>query len=193
MIRTIRDCADKIKSMVSMREIAEMYGFVPNRKTRKIRCPFHDDSGPSMQIYPGSRGYYCFSCNTGGDCINFVQRLFGLSFPDACRKINEDFGLHLNIEGDTDEEARKASELAYKARMKELKRQEERLKLAHTIYDAAMDRFTFLDMVMMENKPKHPDEPVSPDYIYASKNIDAAWQDVIEAADALRRAEQERR
>lgn len=193
MNRTLHDCADKIKSMVTMRDVAEMYGFSTDRRTQKIRCPFHDDNGPSLQVYPGSRGYYCFSCGTGGDVINFVQRLFSINFLDACRKMNDDFQLHLNIEGNMDAETRRAAELAHRARMEKKRRDEERRKLAYTIYDAAYNRFSFLDILMTSNRPTDPNKPISPDYIYAAKNIDAAWNEVQEAADALRKIEKESR
>lgn len=183
------DCAEKIKQMVTMQDIAEMYGFAPDSRSKKALCPFHNDRKPSMQIYPGHRGYYCFVCGAGGDCINFVQRLFGLSFIDACKKINDDFLLHLDIDGAADGEARKEAERAYLQRIEQKKRFDEKRKLAHAIFDAAYNRFAFLDILMEENKPLNPKRSVSPEYIYACKHIDEAWNDVQEAADAIRELE----
>lgn len=35
--------------------------------TRKLSCPKHSDSDPSLHVYPGDQGWYCFSHNEGGD------------------------------------------------------------------------------------------------------------------------------
>ena len=64
----------------------------------KARCPFHGDHMPSMQVYDGDRGYWCFVCNDGGDVIDFTRKYFRLSFHDAIRRINTDFNLHLPID-----------------------------------------------------------------------------------------------
>jgi DNA primase len=47
------------------------------------RCPFHEDEHPSFAVYPETRSFYCFGCNTGGDVIDFVRRADNLSFRDA--------------------------------------------------------------------------------------------------------------
>lgn len=77
---------------VSMQSIAERYGFKVN-KNGQISCPFHSDSHPSMKVYPGKRGWYCFVCNQGGDVVSFVSKLFSLSRLEAAKKICSDFGL----------------------------------------------------------------------------------------------------
>ena len=43
----------------------------------KIRCPFHDDSTPSLHVYddPG-RGWYCFGCRRGGSVYDFAANLW---------------------------------------------------------------------------------------------------------------------
>lgn len=49
------------------------------------RCPFHNDRTPSFTIYDGGRRFKCFGCGAGGDVLDFVQRAYGLSLPDAAR------------------------------------------------------------------------------------------------------------
>ena len=63
----------KVKEGVSMQQVAEYYGLKVNRKGLCL-CPFHQDQRPSMKIYPDGKGYYCFSCGSGGDQIKFVAR-----------------------------------------------------------------------------------------------------------------------
>jgi DNA primase len=61
-------------------------------KTYMMRCPFHDDNTPSMAVHPEGR-YYCFGCNERGGYISYIMKLYGLSFPEAVRKIEEITGL----------------------------------------------------------------------------------------------------
>lgn len=35
--------------------------------SRKLSCPKHSDTEPSLHVYPGDKGAYCFACNEGGD------------------------------------------------------------------------------------------------------------------------------
>ena len=187
-----QDIADAIKATVSMLEVAEYYGFAVNRRTRKIICPFHEDTHPSMHIYAGSKGYHCFVCGTGGDVIDFVMRLFNLSFIDACKKMNEDFRLNLKIGGERTEEEKKEAERAYFERMERRRADEQKRNYLYALYDAAYNRYSFLDILKRENTPKNPNDPVSHDYIYACKHIDGAWHDVENAVDRIRKYENER-
>ena len=88
------DYAEIIKSTVPMPEVAERYTgqrIVRNR----IRCPMHNGTDRNLRIYPKS--YYCWVCHAAGDQIQFVQSVLSLSFQDAMRRINDDFGLGLPI------------------------------------------------------------------------------------------------
>lgn len=96
---------ENIKDLVGMKTAAEFYGFPVGRNGCCI-CPFHQDRRPSMRIYPHNRGYYCFSCGSGGDVIKFVSRLFGLNNEQAAVKLIEDFLLPIQTEGLTYRERR---------------------------------------------------------------------------------------
>lgn len=88
------DAFRAIKEAVSARDAAARYGFEPDRAGR-IRCPFHDDQNPSLRLYDGSGGWWCFVCNEGGSVIDFTARLFGLSPFQAAKKLDREFGLGL--------------------------------------------------------------------------------------------------
>lgn len=51
-------------------------------------CPFHKDTKPSLCLYEGDKGFYCFSCGEGGDAIKLVMQTREVSFPEAVRYIN---------------------------------------------------------------------------------------------------------
>ena len=69
--------AEIIKQSLSMQEVAEKYGFYPNR-AGFIQCPFHTgDHTASLKVYPEKGGgFYCFGCKAHGSVIDFVMRLF---------------------------------------------------------------------------------------------------------------------
>lgn len=47
------------------------------------RCPLHDDREPSLVIYPSTQSYFCFSCQHGGDVIDFLSRRHNVGFKEA--------------------------------------------------------------------------------------------------------------
>lgn len=91
------DLFREVKERVPVIEAARRYGFEPDRQG-KIRCPFHDDSHPSLQLYKGVRGWWCYVCDRGGSVIDFVAGLFSISPREAALKLNEDFSLGLTLE-----------------------------------------------------------------------------------------------
>ena len=85
---------EQVKGEVTARQVAEYYG-IHVRRNGMVCCPFHDDKHPSMKI---DKYYYCFACGVGGDCIDFVARMFGLSQYEAAVKVVEDFRLDVEIQ-----------------------------------------------------------------------------------------------
>lgn len=84
----------RTRELVPMEQAAQRYGFPIDRQGR-IHCPFHDDQTPSLRIYPGARGWWCFVCNEGGSVIDFVAKLYGLPPLEAAKKLDADFHLGL--------------------------------------------------------------------------------------------------
>ena len=65
----------EIKAQLSIGAVLHYYGLQPDRNQR-LHCPFHVDNTPSMQIYPATNTWCCFSsnCKAGtGDVIQFIQ------------------------------------------------------------------------------------------------------------------------
>jgi hypothetical protein len=47
-------------------------------RSRKVRCPFHDDRNASLHVYPDpERGWYCFGCRRGGSVYDLAAALWG--------------------------------------------------------------------------------------------------------------------
>ena len=47
----------EIKARLPLSRVLEHYGWTPDARGR-MRCPFHDDATPSMQIYAATRTAY---------------------------------------------------------------------------------------------------------------------------------------
>ena len=46
-------------------------------RSRKVRCPFHDDQTPSLHVYQDpDRGWYCFGCDRGGSIYDLAALLW---------------------------------------------------------------------------------------------------------------------
>ena len=84
----------KVKEAVSMQQVAEYYGLQLNRKGL-CQCPFHQDKNPSLKIYPDGKGFYCFTCGTGGDQIKFVALYHDTSNYEAAKELAAAFDIPL--------------------------------------------------------------------------------------------------
>ena len=78
-----------VKQTILVRDAAEHYGLQVNR-SGMCRCPFHDDSTPSMKL---DRRYYCFGCGATGDVIDFVSQLRGIGSKEAAILLAQDFAI----------------------------------------------------------------------------------------------------
>lgn len=64
-----------IKQQLTINQVLNHYHLKPD-KSNRLLCPFHPDKTPSLQIYPATNTYCCFSsnCNAGtGDAIQFIE------------------------------------------------------------------------------------------------------------------------
>lgn len=52
-------------------------------------CPKHSDSTPSLCIDPKQNRFYCFSCGTKGNLINWLIAYEKMKFPEAVEKVAE--------------------------------------------------------------------------------------------------------
>lgn len=46
-------------------------------------CPLHQEKTPSFCVDSERQRFKCFGCGVSGDVVDFIQKLKGLSFPDA--------------------------------------------------------------------------------------------------------------
>lgn len=46
-------------------------------------CPFHADKNPSFSVNEDKGLFYCHGCGASGDVFDFVQKIDGVTFPEA--------------------------------------------------------------------------------------------------------------
>jgi DNA primase len=91
--RVDRDTRDLIRQRVAIEQIAGLERSGPGWRGR---CPLHDERTPSCVVTPG-KGWRCFGvCDTGGDVIDLVQRLDGVGFREAVRRLAVRTGVYLD-------------------------------------------------------------------------------------------------
>ena len=57
------------------------------------KCPFHNDTNPSMHVSPEKQIFKCFVCNTSGNAISFVMKHENIPFKEALKKVAEICGI----------------------------------------------------------------------------------------------------
>ena len=164
---------DVIKSRISMIDICKTYGFNIQRGNF-ICCPFHNEKTPSLKLYDGNRGFYCFGCGEHGSVIDFVMRYFGLDFKSAISKLNDDFCLGLPIGQRIDRRKQLEMErIAFQRRQKAKQEEAERQQIEDA-YWAAFDEWKRLYDNKRNYAPKTPEEPLHPLFVEALQKIEYA-------------------
>lgn len=98
-----------LRENVSIKRVVEDFGETVNRNGAKIirnkcKCPAHNDQNPSAYLYPKDNSWYCFACNTGGSCIDFVRYAKGVEAKEAAIILGETYGTGLVRKRDSEEQ-----------------------------------------------------------------------------------------
>jgi DNA primase catalytic core len=89
----------ELLNRVSLEEVISRLGIGVERRGARTRalCPFHQDSRPSLSLFPSEVGspahYHCFACGAHGNAIDIVKHVEGLEFLPAVQWLVQQFGL----------------------------------------------------------------------------------------------------
>ncbi|MCR5414325.1 MAG: DNA primase [Kiritimatiellae bacterium] len=80
---------EEIKVRTSLADLVSSYGVQVRHAGSSLKacCPFHNEKTPSFNINESKGFYHCFGCGESGDAIKFVQKMEGLEFVDAVKKL----------------------------------------------------------------------------------------------------------
>lgn len=59
-------------------------------------CPFHSEKNPSFTISPEKQFYYCFSCTSHGNAIDFLMHYDRLTFIESIQELATTHGISIN-------------------------------------------------------------------------------------------------
>ena len=93
---------EEIKARIELSDLISSYG-IPVKTagaSKKACCPFHHEKTPSFNINDGKGYYHCFGCGESGDVIKFVQKMDGLTFVEAVKKLAEQCGVKIEEKED---------------------------------------------------------------------------------------------
>ncbi len=94
MARIDAGTLERLKEDVSLVRLVEASGVVLEKRGRDHVgcCPFHDDKTPSLVISPQKNLWHCMgACDVGGDVIEWVKRIEGVSFRHAVELLMNDY------------------------------------------------------------------------------------------------------
>ena len=164
------DAVQTIKERLTMSEVLERYGYTAKRR---MPCPIHQ--GKDLNFEVKNKSWRCYSHCGSGDIISFVQKLFGLSFPDALKKIDIDFGL--NLYGEHSFQDLRKSHYRQKQIEAERERKKQEKEQAENEYWSVFDEWKRLDDNKRKFAPKTPDEELHPLFVEALQKL--AYQEYL--------------
>lgn len=140
----------EVRQAVTARQAADVYGLEIDRHG-KARCPWHEDTRPSLSFDPRTGRCKCFACNSGGDAIDLVAVLFGLSPLQAAQMIDRDFGL--GIAEAASRPLSRAEIASAEERRQALEREKEERREAARQYSADCERIQGIERVLSHFTP----------------------------------------
>jgi DNA primase len=94
------DSIAEVREKARIDEVVSSYVTLRNAGggSQKGLCPFHDEKSPSFHVTPSRGFYHCFGCQAGGDVINFLMQIDGLTFGEAVERLADKYGVQLRRE-----------------------------------------------------------------------------------------------
>lgn len=91
-IQRIMDAADLVEV------ISEFVQLRRSGTSYKGKCPFHDDTTPSLIVTPSKGIFKCFACGESGDVVTFLMKHNGWSYPEAIKWLAGKYGISIEEE-----------------------------------------------------------------------------------------------
>ena len=85
-VRQAIDIVDLVGSYLELRRQGRNYA---------ARCPWHDDTRPSLSVNPDRQTWKCWVCNLGGDIFSFVMKRESVDFKEALKLLADRAGIEL--------------------------------------------------------------------------------------------------
>jgi DNA primase len=110
-LRISSQSIEEVRERADILEVASEFTALRRQGTNLIGlCPYHSEKTPSFSVSPEKSFYYCFGCQRGGDAIKLVSELKSFSFVETVSYLAERFGIELELEDSSPEEAKRAEQ-----------------------------------------------------------------------------------
>ncbi len=91
-----QEIIDEIRDRTDMVDLIAPYVMLKKRGRNYVGlCPFHLEDTPSFTVSPDKQIFYCFGCQKGGNCFDFLMEYEHLPFPEAAEKLARRAGIPL--------------------------------------------------------------------------------------------------
>ena len=84
----------ELKKQVTIQQVVNTY-LSPIQGSKYYKCPFHDDSNPSLSLDKRSNRFKCFACDAKGDVFDFVMNYRGVDLNEAKKEVASIAGITL--------------------------------------------------------------------------------------------------
>ena len=100
---------EDVKMRTDLVDLISSYGVqIRSSGSSKVACfPYHNEKTPSFHINERKGFYHCFGCGESGDAIKFVEKMDGLSFVEAVKKLAAPLGIAVVEKEDPEASRRK--------------------------------------------------------------------------------------
>ena len=144
--------AQTIKDTISAQDVGHAIGL--EIRNGRCKCPIHNGGNFNCVLYPGSRGYYCHVCKSGGDVLSFVQRYYNMSFKDSISWFNDTFHMGLDISGNISPQKQREAEIAIQRRKNAIEFQAWKERMQFDLALAADRIVERLENIRDEKRPR---------------------------------------
>ena len=101
----------EIKARIDIVEvISDFVNLKKSGSNYKALSPFTNEKTPSFFVSPAKEIYKCFSSGKGGDAINFIMEMEGISYIEALKYLARKYGIELETKEDSEEDIKKQNE-----------------------------------------------------------------------------------
>ncbi|GAB6077521.1 DNA primase [Hydrogenobaculum acidophilum] len=91
---------DAIRKIDIIKEISSYIELKRSGNNYLGKCPFHDDSTPSLSVSEQKQIWKCFGCGKGGDVVKFVSLYENITYMEALSKLAIKYNLPINIKNE---------------------------------------------------------------------------------------------
>ncbi|MBR5642198.1 MAG: DNA primase [Firmicutes bacterium] len=96
-VTSLSSAAEEIKSRCNIVDVISPLVTIKRAGSNyKGCCPFHKEKTPSFVVSEQKQIYHCFGCGKSGDVIRFIQEYYNMSFPDAVRRLAQQYGIEID-------------------------------------------------------------------------------------------------